>query len=219
MSITFAIPTVVHYIEKTIPIVVNSLLKNNVQLEQIHVFINSSDRNEDEVLDGITYHHHTGLSCFEWVTPKVILERNLRSDWWFLLHDTVEFGNNFESLFNKFMVQNDKKIVKLTPVHSNSIGVLHQDVFDNHREFFFNKLNDLNLIEDIIERKRWCIQNENQYLHLEPFAYFQPDDAYQSQILGNHYDVQRVEEYFHGIDLMKYKKNNYGYAAVRDVNL
>lgn len=219
MKITFAIPTVIHYIEKTIPVVVNSLLKNNIQPEQIHIFINSSDRNEDEVIDGITYHHHMGLSYFEWVSPKVILERNLESDWWFLLHDTVEFGDKFETLFTSFMETNQKKIIKLTPVHSNSIGMLHQDIFNTHREFFLNKFKDIDTISDIIERKRWCIKNENQYLHLEPYAYFQPGDAHQSQILGNRYDVQRVEEYFHGIDMMKYKKNNYGYAAVRDVNL
>lgn len=219
MKVTFAIPTVIHYIEKTIPIVVNSLLKNNISKDQIHVFINGSDRNEDEVIDGITYHHNMGLSYFEWLSPKLIIERNLQSDWWFLLHDTVEFGSKFEQLFTNFMNTNSNRIIKLTPVHSNSIGMLHQDVFNTHKTFFINKLNELDTIDDIIERKRWCIKNENQYLHLEPFAYFQPDDAYQSQTLGNHYDVPRVEEYFHGIDLMKYKKNNYGYAAVKDVNL
>lgn len=219
INVSFAIPTVVHYIEKTIPVVVDSLLSNNVQREQIHVFINSSDKNVNEVIDGITYHHHMGLSYFEWLSPKLIMERNLQSTWWFLLHDTVKFGPRFEVQFDEFMKTNDKRIVKLTPVHSNSIGMLHQEIFNEHKQFFLDKFTDLEKFDDLIERKRWCIQSENSYLRLEDFSYFQKEEEIYTPHRMSPYEVLRVEEYFHGVDMTKYKKNNRGYAEVRDVDL
>jgi len=219
-NISFAIATVETYKETTIPVVINSLRLNDISSEQIHVFVNSSTKNSDEIVDGINYHYNVGLSYFEWINPKLIIERNLKSDWWFLLHDTVEFGLRTQTVLKTFAAISDTNcgIIKLTPTHSNSIGMLRQRIFDTHQNFFFDKLRSLDTIHDVLERKRWCIKNENSFLHLEPFSFFQSDNAIQvpNQSI---YDTKRIREYFHGIDMIKWKKNNSGYAAVRDVQL
>jgi hypothetical protein len=219
MIIKFAIATVSHYMEKTLPILIDSLLKNGIDRDNIHVFVNDSDCNKDEILDDIHYHYNKGLSYFEWICPKLILERNLKSDWWFLLHDTVKFGPGMkEKLYTTLENNHSINIIKLTPHHSNSIGMLRQSIFDNHLEFFSDKLNQLDTFTDMIERKIWCIQNENQYLHIETFSYFQPDEV-KHQPSQTQYGVNRLVEYFYGIDMYKFKKNGHGYAAVTDVNL
>lgn len=226
MTVKFAIPTVSHYLDKTLPVVISSLLQNGILKDDIHVFVNDSTENKDDIVEGIHYHYNIGMSYFEWICPKLIIEKNLESEWWFLCHDTIKFGENFSKLFTEFMKNNTSKSVKLSPTLSNSIGLVHSDIFHNHSQFFTAKFNEIDAITDILERKRWCIQNENQYLQLEPYAHFQNDEPHMiwSKSLGyaeneQPYGVIRNEEYYHGIDLIKYKKNSYGYAAVQDVNL
>jgi len=206
MNIKFAISTNTSYMNQTLPVLFDSVKQNKIKNDQVIVFVNESTYDGIDVVDEVTYHHSKDTTYFEWLIPKLIIERELKSDWWFLLHDTVVLGETF---YQKVMNHDnkDKNIITVTSI--NNIGMLKQEVFTTHKKYFTENIKTLSDLESSLERKKWIVDHENEYFRLEDYIYFYGD----SSIYNNYsdvvcYDTMRDVEYFRNVDLYKFKRNN-----------
>jgi hypothetical protein len=194
--------------DHTLPILFASMKKNNIPNNQIFVFVNEAENDDIITKDGVTYYNSSDRTYFEWIIPKLILQNNLQSDWWFLLHDTVILGDTF---FEKVSAHenNNAKLIMMSSVMSNNMGMVKQEVFDIHRGYFEYELNDLNKNVDALSRKLWVIRHENDYLKIDPSRMvFYNDDRYENMTMQQYIGSNRYVEYFPNIDLYKMKKNN-----------
>lgn len=224
MNITFAVATNSKYLRQTLPILFSSMERNGIQGNQIKVFVNEAEI-DDVIIEktGVTYYMCTETTYFEWIIPKLILKYNLKSDWWFLLHDTVILGDTF---LEKVINCNNKNFVNIimNSSMSNNMGLIKQEVFDKHRYYFENTLSLIKRCshsatdqDDIFQRKLWIVHNENQYLKIEDYRYFYDNPNYHvlhPQVVKEYCGSLRRVEYFPSIDLYKMKQND-GTADLR----
>ena len=95
--IKIAIATNKGFFEKSLPIIIPSLLDAGIFREDIHVFNAGFEVYSTEVRDGITYHFldHNSYECSSLIE---IAEKQIESEYWFLIHDTCKVGLNFKKL-------------------------------------------------------------------------------------------------------------------------
>jgi hypothetical protein len=200
MNMKFLVATAEPYAPTTIPPLMEGFDANNMTNGDAYVVMNPDGK----------------PTLFEWVLIKAILDNCFDAEWYFLLHDTVKLGASFYERVQRHMETNMHRIVRLTPGHSNNMGVIHSDVFRDHRAWFEDMLAELESIPEPLERKKWIILRENAYLNLEEFGYFQ---SHGEQNMGSqeiYPGTCRLVEYFNGIDLYKIKKNFTGTANLSD---
>ena len=106
--------------EKTIPIVVQSLLESGIDSENIFVIEGGYDKRT--VLQKENYTHiFTNQNSLEYTGLIDIVEYELESDYWFNIHDTCRVGKNFKNLLYNMPENNPEKIA-LRRHPSMSIG-------------------------------------------------------------------------------------------------
>ena len=162
-DIFFAIPTVSHYYKETIPKLLQNLKQLGVSDYNIIIFVNESESSQRFTIEnGVRHYHSNELSYFEWIIPKIIIEENLFHDWWFLLHDTVSFNETMPNQLKEKILKTTKRIIKLTPIHSNNTGIIHGDIFREYSQELILVISELSKITNINQRKSEIIKREKE---------------------------------------------------------
>lgn len=208
-SVTFCIPTVSHYIDKTVPVLVKNLFEVGIDPENIIVFVNESNSEERMTIkDGVRYYHSNEASYFEWITPKIIIEENLYSEWWFFLHDTVQFESYMPEVVGDKIAKTPNRIIRLTRVHSNNTGLIKGELLIEYKQRFLDFISTLSEIPDVKTRKAEVVLNENGYFSYEPHDYFQEDyPRTMEEVDFYNVNAPRIIERFKSVGLIKYKAN------------
>lgn len=210
MQVNIAIATNINFYKKTIPVIVKSLVDAGIDKEYIFIFNGGFDKREEIVENGIKtiFLDH---NSFEYAPLIDIAENKLKSDYWFLIHDTCKVGLNFKNILCSVVCDNPIKVaLKTSP--SMSIGLYKYDYILKYYDKLINIKNKDYSLEGLQRWKQWGIDSEDYLLwkhEPENTTLFNPDNSFTKIKQENWYgqSTVRIVEYYPQLDLYKNKSN------------
>lgn len=207
MNIKFTISSNKNFYKTTYPILVNSLLKSGVPNEDIYFFVGGFDQYEIVNNKENINLYFTNHNSIDFTGLISILDLNLSSDYWFLLHDTCYVGPNFYNFVSNFDYY-DVDAVKMYFSISMNIGAYKQSYINKIKDSIFTFKNSNYTLESIQNFKKLCVQQEDIFLNTpnkliyntSPGIVEGPIDYYKN-------NVPRIIEHYNDIDIHKIKAN------------
>jgi hypothetical protein len=195
--------TNIKFYEKTLPSVIPSLVSAGISKEDIHIFNNGHSEYKCVIEDDISHHfldHHSNENSL-FIT---VLEKELYSEYWFLIHDTARVGPNFKTLLYN-IPENKPEKMAMTTYPSGSMGSYRYDYL-------------LSIKEKVMSyRNQWRfapLSNEDSILWKTdpPAVCYNGYNEYCRQLINNDDNwfgtsTRRITEYYPSLDLYKNKAN------------
>jgi hypothetical protein len=206
--IKIAIATNKNFYEKTLPIVINSLLLNGIEKNDIFVFNAGFDTDDIKNIDGIV-HHYLSHNSYEYSPLIEICEKEIRSEYWFLLHDTCKVGPDFKTKLYNIPVDKPCKIA-LKTFPSMSIGLYSYEYLLSIKNKLYEIKNTDYSYESMKKWKLWGVPNEDYILwKTEPQPLLYGTTEWNVVDYDNWYNTSLVRrtEYYPSLDLYKNKSN------------
>lgn len=209
MEIKIAIATNINFFEKTLPIIIPSLVSVGIEKKNIHVFNSGFNKYESEIIDEITY-HKLNHNSYEYSPLIEISEKQIVSDYWFLIHDTCKVGLKFKELLYNIPSENAIKIA-LKSKPSMSIGLYKYDYLITLKNKLLSIKNNNYSSESLKYWKKWGVSNEDFILWMtEPQPHIYNNIDFWSIVdYSNWYNTKTIRrtEYYPSLDLYKNKSN------------
>jgi hypothetical protein len=207
--IKIAIATNKNFYEKTLPIIIPSLLSAGIEKEDIHVFNAGFYEYKKEIIDGITY-HYLNHNSYEYSALIEISEKEIESNYWFLIHDTCKVGVKFKELLHNIPSDEPVKIA-LKSKPSMSMGLYKYEYLLTLRNELSSIKNTDYSQEKMMYWKRWGVPNEDFILWMtSPLpTIYNNIDSWLVVDNDNWYDTNTIRrtEYYPSLDLYKNKSN------------
>lgn len=196
------------YSDKTLPVCLPSLIGAGIKRSNIVVFLAGYKERKTYIKNEIQYIEldHNSLENSAFID---IAENELKSDYWFFMHDTCKVGKKFKNLMLNIPKKSTK--VALRPWPSMSIGIYSYDYIKKYKDKLL-KIKNKNYDYDVLmQEKLWGIPNEDYILWLE-----EPENTliyrnFHMSVIDNENwfggDALRITEYHKSIDLYKNKSN------------
>lgn len=195
--------------ELTLPILIPSLLAVGIEPENIHVFITGYDSYSFKIVNRINY-HELNHNSYEYSPLIEIVDKQIPSEYWFLIHDTCKVGPRFKQLLYEIPETKPDKIA-LRSKPSMSIGLYRYDYLLKLKDQLATIKNTNYSHQSMMEWKLWGVPNEDWILWLhkpEPLIY---GGITSCEVINydNWYDTgtARRTEYYPVLDLYKNKSN------------
>ena len=209
IKIKIAIASNKNFQEKTIPIILKSLLDNDIKKDDIVVFIAGHDYTDEDTIDNIKY-RYLDFNSFEYSPLIDIVENNLESEYWFLIHDTCKVGNTFKNLLYNIPYNKPQKIA-LKDSPSMSIGLYSYEYLKSVQNKLLDIKNKDYSNNSINFWKNWGVPNEDYIL----WKTLPSPEIYNNNLnwkvldYKNWYgtDTTRRTEYYYSLDIYKNKSN------------
>lgn len=209
MTIKIAVATNKKFYKHTIPVVTNSLISSGILPRDIHVFNAGYLEYAKEGQGGFTM-HYLAHNSYEYSPLIEIVDKEIKSTYWFLIHDTCAVGPNFKQLLYNIPNHLPEKIA-LTTKPSMTIGTYRYDYLLSVKDRLMSIRNTDYSQEAMMNWKRWGVPNEDYILWMTEPSPALYGDGSQSTVVdtGNWYgtDTIRRTEYFPTLDLYKNKSN------------
>lgn len=213
LNINICINSTKSFSEKTIPIIVKSLLESDISPKNIFVIEGGYEERKVIQKENCT-HILTNQNSLEYTGLIDIVEYELKSDYWFNIHDTCKVGNKFkELLYNIPETLPDKIALRSHP--SMSIGSYRYEYLLKHKQRLLDIRNSNYSRESLQEWKQRGISMEDYMLYKltdSPTLRYNPhisDEGW--NIIENEdwygTDIKRRIEYHPSLDLYKSKSN------------
>lgn len=201
MKTKFTISSHIEFHEKTYPIIVKSLIDSGVPPKDIYFFIGGCDKVEQVEGKEVNV-WKVDHNSIDFTGLIAVLELNLRSDRWFLLHDTLYVGPNFYKHVNSH--PNHPDVIGMSKMWSKNMGSFSQSYLLNIAHWLLVEYRNKDLSKESAARfKTMNIDTENRFLKdNDYYTYKQPIiqkagiDFYNSGTLR---DIQ----YYFDIDIYK----------------
>lgn len=207
--IKIAIASNKKFYKLTLPIVVQSLMDVGIEPEDIHVFIAGYDNYSFEVINKINY-HKLDHNSYEYSPLIEIVNRELQSEYWFLIHDTCKVGPKFKQLLYDIPHPKPHKMA-LRSKPSMSIGLYSYDYLMTLKEQLSTIRNTDYSEESMMKWKLWGVPNEDWILWLHEPAPIIYGGVVACEVVDhdNWYGtgITRRTEYYQSLDLYKNKSN------------
>ena len=207
--IKIAIATNKNFSQFSLPIILKSLIDCQINLDDIIVFHAGYDEREEKIIDGIKniFLNH---NSFEYSPLIDICENNLKSEYWFLIHDTCKVGPQFkELLYNIPEDKPEKLALKSRP--AMSIGLYKYSYLKSVEQKIFTIKNTNYSHESMMKWKLWGVPNEDFILWMtEPNPKIcNKKDEWSVVDNENWYgtNTTRRTEYYPSLDIYKNKSN------------
>jgi hypothetical protein len=216
VDLKYCVSTNKHYSKKTLPIIVDSLLKSGISRNQIFIFEGGNQQSSQTKYNAITL-IKSRYSSFELTALIEIVNKQITSDYWFLLQDTCKVGSNFKKLLenniNEIVTPNKAKKLSLKPTPSMNIGIYQYDYLIKHADKIMAFANTDNSKSALNELKYKIILEEDFLFDLDDEKNYVCIDSDQpAQILENEpnliFKIPRITEYYAHLDLYKFKANH-----------
>jgi hypothetical protein len=193
----------------TLPIIIKSLIDVDIKPEDIHVFIAGYDEYSFEIIDKIHY-HKLNHNSYEYSPLIEIVEKEIQSEYWFLIHDTCRVGPRFKQLLYEIPSINPSKIA-LRSSPSMSIGLYNYQYLMSLKDIIVTIKNTDYSEESMMHWKRWGVPNEDWILWLHPPSPIVYGGYTACEVVNyeNWYGtgINRRTEYYPVLDLYKNKSN------------
>lgn len=182
----------------------NSLLDSGVNIEDIYFFVGGYDRYT--MISESPFVWHVPHNSFDLTSLISIIELDIASDWWYLLHDTCYVGKNFyQRLLNTNYT--DCTTIRLHGTHdSMNIGAYSRAFLDNHRDMILGfKGNN----EDSQNTKRKLVDHEDFFFKLDSGNHFFTNVLRQEGETIDFYNngTYRKMYYYPDVDVYKIQAN------------
>jgi hypothetical protein len=221
MKIKIAVASNINFYQKSLPVILPSLIENGIEPEDIHVFIAGFGYEGKQDNDGVTY-YQLEHNSYEYSPLIEIVDKQLEADYWFLIHDTCKIGPKFKELLYNIPENKPEKIaMRATP--SMSIGCYRYDYLMSCKDKLMSIRNTDLSVESLKRWKYWGVSAEDYILWQTkpyPAVYDGFGEEEKHNILGyeNWYgtDTIRMIEYHPALDLYK-NKSNWGQSTGPDM--
>jgi hypothetical protein len=213
VQINICVNSTKSFSEKTIPVIVQSLIDAKIDPKNIFVIEGGYD---DRFVEKKETHTHifTNHNSLEYTGMIDIVEYEMVSDYWFNIHDTCKVGENFKNLlYNIPDDLPDKLALRSHP--SMSIGSYKYDYLIKHRQRLLDIKNTDYSRESLQDWKQKGIGMEDYMLYKltdSPTVRYNPhiSDAGWNIVQGEDWyqtNIVRRIEYHPTLDLYKSKSN------------
>lgn len=213
VQINICVNSTKSFSEKTIPVIVDSLLE--CQIDSKNIFVIEGGHEQRTIEEKDTYTHiFTNHNSLEYTGLIDIVEYEMVSDYWFNIHDTCKVGKNFKKLLYNIPNNLPEKIA-LRSHPSMSIGSYKYEYLIKHRQRLLDIKNTDYSRESLQHWKQKGICMEDYMLYklqdVDTFRYnpeisdsgwniIDGEDWYQT-------NIKRRIEYHPTLDLYKSKSN------------
>lgn len=211
MKIKICVNSTKTYSEKTLPIIIPSLINSGISTEDIFVFEGGHFDRKTILRNDYTL-IQTDHNSLDFTGLIDIVEYEMESDYWFYIHDTCKVGPKFaELIYNIPKDFPDKIALRIHP--SMNIASYKYSYLIEHKDRLM-KLKNKDYSEKKLKKlKDWCVYCEDYMLYrlLDSKTYTYDED--QSDLYSliedeNWYGgVNRIVEYYPQLDLYKSKAN------------
>lgn len=214
MKIKIAIATNKNFYEKSVPVLLESLVKCSFPFNDVYIFNAGFEFEAYKLLPNQIHYWELNHNSFEYSALIHIIEKRIESDYWFLIHDTCQVGPKFKELLFNIPESNPEKLA-LRSWPSMSIGSYKFDYL--LKEEIQSKLKSIknhDYSEESMRRwKNWGVPNEDYILWKtdpKPMIYNNcHDDEMRVLNYSNWYNTNTIRrtEYYRSLDLYKNKSN------------
>lgn len=212
--IKIAIASNKKFYKLSLPILIESLINCGIEKNNIHIFISGFDEYKSTEEEGL-YYHYLDHNSYEYSPLIEIVEKEIVSEYWFLIHDTCKVGNNFKNLLYNFPNGALKMALKSKPCMS--IGLYNYDYLKKHKEKIISIKNSDYSDESMDKWKNWGVPNEDFILWMTdpPPQIYNDKDSWEVIDYENWYGTNTVRrtEYYPSLDLYK-NKSNWGQTSI-----
>lgn len=188
----FIISSYISSYKKTLPKLIESLIRNNISENNIISVVGGCDskfQKNNIIFTNHNSYDHTGII--------EIIESNLNSQYWFILHDTCETGPDFFSKLSKYRIT--KPYIALTEMAWMNMGLFSNQYIQSNKDYILSLKNC---------SKVRAILSERVYSRLDDYAWFGLQADYQRiRDCKNIYDDEKKRDvlYFPFLDLYKFQ--------------
>ena len=218
LDIKIAIATNINFYEKTLPIIIPSLLDCGINKKDIYVFNAGFTESRYEVNDGINY-YYLNYNSYEYSALIEISEKELKSDYWFLIHDTCKVGEKFKELL--YNIPDNRPIkIALKSKPSMSIGLYDYNYLVQQRDKL-TTIKNYDYTQTTLKKwKFWGVANEDFILWMtDPVpSIYNNIDKWVVVDNNNWFDTNTIRrtEYYPSLDIYK-NKSNWGQTGINMV--
>jgi hypothetical protein len=208
-----AVASNVHFYEHTLPIIIPSLIERGIEKDDIHIFVAGFDKYNYEQKDGIHF-HYLNHNSYEYSPLIEIVDREIESEYWFLVHDTCKFGPNFKELLYNIPPGSVKLAMKPRP--AMSMGTYRYDYLLSVKDKLMSIKNTDYSEQSMNHWKSWGVPNEDWIMWMtDPQPLIYNNEPNWSLIDNDNWygtNTVRRTEYYHSLDLYK-NKSNWGQSS------
>lgn len=217
--IKIAIASNIFFYKHTLPIIIPSLLENGILKNDVHVFIAGFNQYNHDIVDDINY-HYLDHNSYEYSPLIEIVEKNLESKYWFLVHDTCRFGPKFKELLYNIPENSIKLALKSKP--AMSMGTYSYDYLLSVKDKITSIKNVDYSEKSMNHWKVWGVPNEDWIMWMtdpKPIIY-NNDNSWSVVAYENWYGTGTIRrtEYYPSLDLYK-NKSNWGQSPILKRNI
>jgi hypothetical protein len=210
MQIKFTISSRRLGFENTYPIIIGNLLDNGIPPEDIYFIIGGYDSVTKYITTEGVNLIQVNQNSIDYTGLIAVVEENIYSDYWVLLHDTCYVGSNFYNTIKNYPY-NNAPAVALSSDLSMNIGAYSWEYLQNIKDELFSYRNTDFSEESIQMWKQKGINDEDKFISCFRSKYHYCNTPRINQGFTDIYQTgtPRVIEYFPGVDFYKVKANWY----------
>jgi hypothetical protein len=207
-TIKIAVATNKNFYESTLPIIIPSLISRGINPNDIHIFNAGFDEYKYEFKHDIHY-HFLDHNSYEYSPLIEIVDKQLESEYWFLVHDTCKFGPNFKQLL--YNIPEGAIKLSLNNKPAMTMGTYKYDYLLSVKDKIMSIRNTDYSEESMNHWKIWGVPNEDYIMWMtEPKPLIYNNDARWVVADNDNWfgtNTQRRTEYYFSLDLYKNKSN------------
>jgi hypothetical protein len=181
-----------NYVKCAIPLV-KSFLNSGIELNKISVFVGGFNNKSSNV--DLCRIYKTDHNSYDHTAIIEIIENNLESDYWFILHDTCIADDNFKNYYKK----HGYDLVTITKAGWWNMGLYSWDFIQRNKDYFISLKNCTKSQAILSERfSNRLTENLSYYVEEKDIIEKKPSDIYNDSVL-------RKGMYFKDLGLTKYQ--------------
>lgn len=209
MKIKVAISSNINFYKNTFSLVTNSLIESGIESKDILFVVNAANEEKCVEKNGINQ-VFVNNCCIELAPLLFVVEKEIESDYWFLMHDTCKVGKNFKNLLHN--IPNSKPdVLAVRPFPSMNIGSYKYD-FLLRNKAKLKSIRESNFSSERISYwKNWGVNNEDCFSWKGNGKTVVYNSTEKREIIENDnwFDTEttRRTEYYYSLDFYKNKSN------------
>jgi hypothetical protein len=195
-DLRFCISAHISDMHRSVPVITNSLFRNGIKPEQIHIAAGGFDRTQTIEINRVKVHCVTHNS-YDHTALIDVVENSVPGWWWFVMHATSEAGPKFvERILEKGF---DSEHIAVLELGWLNMGLMSRSFIEKNANYILNLKNCSKMQAILTEQMYWRMAKTRDYYNkVDPKIYAGSREIYQD-------GIQRQILYLDGCDLYKYQ--------------
>lgn len=214
-TITICISSTKKYAAKTIPDLYKSLV--NAGFTETDIYVVEGGHDSDSKQDNKENYFFAANNSFDLTALIFLSTMDIKTDYWFLLHDTCIVGKNFKTFIYN-IPHYFPEVIPIRDFPSMNIGAYHSNFLARKKKVLNDMANFDNSQNGLLKAKTKAVEQEDVLFKQKDIKkkiwVYNPwrlkrDNNYilPGNTMPGYYDTERIVEYFPQADLYKFKAN------------